>query len=56
MDARREKIRQKMSCAMTKKEVVRQRANLWSKGRKRGRELIKAWKSNLKQEMNWLWQ
>ena len=32
---------------MTKKEVVRQRANLWSKGRKRVRELIKAFKEQL---------
>ena len=30
-----------------KKEVVRQRANLWSKGRKRARGLIKAWKEQL---------
>ena len=35
--------------------MVRQRANLWTKGRKRGREAIKAWKEQLEAEMNWFW-
>ena len=45
---RREKIRQKMLLLKdSEKSWYRQRARLWSKGRKRAREAIKAYKERL---------
>ena len=50
---RREKIRQKMLLLTDKeKNWYRQRARLWSKGRKRARDAIKAYKAQLEADVN----